>query len=87
MAAKRGRPAGYKITLTLGANITTSKGKSVLDALHNLKRPEKITTKGTLLFEHNESKLERRFMPLSLRMFLRPIAEEIMAKQIASVLK
>lgn len=84
---KRGRPAGFKITLKIGDKTFTSRGFTVKEAFEKLPRPDKVTTKGFFTIEGKGMKFERFFMPRELRLFMRPVYAAILAKSISLGLK
>ncbi len=80
-------PALYELTVQVGDKQYFSKGKTIAEALRNIERPQKITTKGFLFLKYGDKKFERAFRPQDLRRFLWPVSAVINAKVISIALK
>lgn len=77
----------YVITLTIGKEVSEGRGTSMLEALRNLKKPAKITTKSSLRIEFEGKKKEMYYTPVNLKRVFYPMAQGIMAKTFAMALK
>lgn len=78
----------FSITLTIGKDIYQGTGKTALEALQSLPKPDKLTGKGVVRVE-NEGKFKEILMiPLRLRrLFYNKIFQEIQVKWLTSGLK
>ncbi len=79
--------AYFKISLSIGDTVYHGKGMTVAEALRDLKRPPKIVSKGRLVLVGHGKRFERNFMPLQLKRFLYPMANNVQAKQIEVAMK
>ena len=77
----------YSITLVASGNVTESEGYSMYEALKNLKKPEKITTKATIRIAYDGKEKEIYYTPNKLKRVFYPIAQELLAKSYALDLK
>jgi len=77
----------FNLTLTVGEKVYTSSAPTIVEAIQTLPTPQKITLKSTLLIVHGNL---RRSMNLSVpqvkRLFY-PLAQKVLAKQLAFGLK
>lgn len=77
----------YSITLNLAGQISEGKGTSMFEALRNLQKPVKITTKATLRIEHDGKSKEVYYTPNKLKRVFYPASHQILAKTFALALK
>lgn len=74
-------PEGYSLHLQIGEHVYESKGATVLEALVNLKKPDKIMNKGVLTLTHGNLRSQQLFFPSRLkRLFYSPTFQVIQAK-------
>lgn len=88
---KRKRPLKdtprYAITLKMGDTLIASTGSTLLQALHSLTKPVKITTKSIITVTHGEKQFSRGLtIPMANRLFY-PAAQIYHAKNYALLLK
>ena len=79
--------ATYFLTLNLAGQISEGKGVSMFEALRNLQKPVKITTKATLRIEHEGKAKEIYYTPNKLKRVFYPASHQILAKSFALALK
>lgn len=72
--------APYKIHLQLGTDVYESEGVSMLDALRNLKKPDKIMAKAILTVTHDGKRAQQMFFPQRLKRLFFPAFQHIHAK-------
>lgn len=78
----------FSITLTIGDKTYTSKGDTALEALMNLKKPEKIVAKAIVTIRHGKLTKTQQFFPVRLkRLFYNKLFQAIQAKQLALGMK
>ena len=91
---KRGRPAKVKQTdddfhliLDIGNQRSVGKGKTVLEALLSLPKPNKIMLKGVLTVKQGEKVKEVFLQPLRIKRLFFPLARFQVAKELLVGLK
>lgn len=77
----------YTITLNMNGEISEGTGTSMLEALQNLPRPDKITIKSTIKVDCDGKSKELYFVPSKLKKVFYPMAQYITAKTFAMALK
>ena len=76
-----------EITLTFENETHKGTGETILEALKSIQRPDKITTKGTILVVDGENRFERVLtVPQAKRLFY-PLAQAFLSKGLALGLK
>lgn len=73
---------GFVLELSIGGELFKSSAPTVLEALENLERPQKIITKGTITVRHGSRKKELFFMPMAMKRIFYPLARVPMAKML-----
>lgn len=73
---------GFILELSIGGELFKSSAPTVLEALENLERPQKIITKGTITVRHGSRKKELFFMPMAMKRIFYPLARVPMAKML-----
>ena len=77
----------FSISLTVGGETIKSSGVTMLEAVNALKVPLKIVTKGTLKATHGDKEVELFYPPIRIKRLLYPIARNITAKRLITLLK
>lgn len=77
----------YKITVDFGSSTATGFGGTAYEALSNVKRPVKITSKVFLTLTHGKKKAEQWYLPQRAKRLFYPNAQLILAKQLELLLR
>lgn len=78
----------FNITLTVGKDVYNGSGKTALEALQSLPKPEKIMSKGLVRVENEGKSKEVLMFPIRLRrLFYNKLFQEIQIKWLMSGLK
>lgn len=77
----------YSLTLTLGNDVYSGTGATLLEALSSMPVPHKITTKAMLSITDGTRNAERMYMPVAAKRLFYPLAQKFLAKQLAYLLK
>lgn len=80
------KPSLVKMTLMVGNQKYSSEGETILQALINLKKPDKIMNKAILTVEQDGKTLQQLFFPQRLkRLFYNPTFQVIQAKMLEKI--
>lgn len=72
----------FHITLKMGEDVYESAGKDALEALRNMKRPQKICVKGVLTLRFEDKTTEYPLPPIRIKRLFYPLAQKVVAKQL-----
>ena len=75
-------PTEYFLQLELDGRIYFGDGLSMLEALLNLEKPDKIVSKGILKIQVGEKKRERLMVIPQMKRLFFPLARTVIAKQL-----
>lgn len=77
----------YLISITIGDKTYEGRGDTALEALQNLKKPEKIMNKTIFKISEGQRQVEQLMMPLRARRLFHPLARRYLAEQFEFLLK
>ena len=89
---KRGRPKKvvadeYVIDITLSDKVFKGSGKTALEALQSISKPDKITTKGIFKISLGKLSKELLMMPPRMKRVFYPAAQPVLIKWLSAGLK
>lgn len=84
---KKEKKSVFEIHLELNGTKLVSSGSSVLEALLNLPKPSKMTTKVIFTIFNKDKKYQEVMMPIKAKRLFYPLARKFWAKNIEHLLK
>jgi hypothetical protein len=90
MAKKIGRPKKvepYEIKITFADKVLRGEGETMLDALRAIEPPIHIFLKGTIRVRQGDREFTNTYMPVKMRRIFRPLAQNLVAKELSYMLR
>lgn len=75
------------IKITIGDTEYCGEGKTMAEAIESIKPPHKVLLKGTIRVRNGDKQFEQVWFPQRFKRFFRPLARNVVSKELTFLLK